>query len=212
MRFYFDFISPYAYLGWIRIHAVAERHGLTVEPVPVLFAALLDAWGHKGPAEIPPKRIYTWKHVVRLAHDAGVPIRPPPAHPFNPLLALRIASLPISAPDRRRAIDLLFTRAWGRGEAVTDPEALVSVLDAAGLPGRDLVRRAGDPETKARLKTQTADALALGVFGVPTIEARGELFWGQDSLPHLERFLAGDDPVTPESLARWIDLPVGARR
>jgi 2-hydroxychromene-2-carboxylate isomerase len=212
MRFYFDFISPYAYLGWRRIHGVAQRHGLAVEPVPVLFAAMLDAWGHKGPAEIPPKRIYTWKHVVRLAHDAGVPIRPPPAHPFNPLLALRVASLPLPDADRRRVIDLLYTRAWARGEGVTDPDALVGALDGIGLPGRDLLRRANDPETKAKLKEQTAEALALGVFGVPSVEVRGEVFWGQDSFGHLDRFLAGDDPVTPESLDRWKDLPVGASR
>lgn len=212
MRMYFDFISPYAYLGWVKIHALAERHGQTVEPVPVLFAALLDAWGHKGPAEIPPKRLYTWKHVVRLAHDAGVPIRPPPAHPFNPLLALRLASLPMEHEQRRRLVDALFQRAWGRGEDITDPQAVAATLDAIGLPGADLVRRAAEPETKAKLRAQTSEALALGVFGVPTIEAGDELFWGQDSLPHVERFLQGDDPATPESLERWKDLPVGATR
>src|SRR5947207_2147613 len=107
LQFYFDFISPYAYLGWTQIHLLAGRHGSTVEPVPILFAALLNTYGHKGPAEIPPKRAYIFKNVLRLAHRLGVPLQPPPAHPFNPLLALRVASLPMEAGERRRLIDAL---------------------------------------------------------------------------------------------------------
>jgi 2-hydroxychromene-2-carboxylate isomerase len=212
VRYYFDFISPYAYLGWIRIHDVATRHGVAVEPVPILFAALLDAWGQKGPAEIPPKRVYTWKHVMRIAHDIGVPIRPPPAHPFNPLLALRIASLPMSADERRCVIDLLYARTWGTGEGVTDASQLSAALDGIGLPGADFVRRANEPEAKAKLKAQTEAAVKLGIFGVPSVELRGEVFWGQDSFDHLERFLAGNDPVRPEEIERWTELPVGAQR
>jgi 2-hydroxychromene-2-carboxylate isomerase len=58
--------------------------------VPVLFAGLLNALGTKGPAEVPPKRLYVFKHAFRLAHGLGVPLAPPPAHPFTPLLALRV--------------------------------------------------------------------------------------------------------------------------
>jgi 2-hydroxychromene-2-carboxylate isomerase len=212
LRFFFDFISPYAYLGWAQIHRVADKHGIEVEPVPILFAALLDAWGHKGPAEIPPKRIYTWKHVVRLAHDVGVPIRPPPSHPFNPLLALRVASMPMAEPQRRRVIDVLYARTWARGEGVTDPEGVAAALSGIGLGGAALVVRAAEAEAKARVKEQTAEALQLGVFGVPTMEIRDELFWGQDSLPHLDRFLAGDDPLSDEELDRWQDVPASATR
>src|SRR5262245_64367925 len=92
VRFLFDYLSPYAYIAWTQVHGLAERHGRQVEPVPILFAALLGTYGHKGPAEIPPKRVYTFKHVVRLAHRVSVPLKPPPAHPFNPLLALRVTS------------------------------------------------------------------------------------------------------------------------
>jgi len=214
LRYYFDFISPYAYLGWPQARALAERRGLALRPVPILFAALLDAHGHKGPAEIEPKRLYTFKHVVRLAHDLGLPLRPPPAHPFNPLLALRLASLPRPEPERARVVELLFERAWGRGEAITDPDAVGSVLDAAGLPGAAMVAEAGTPEAKASVRAQTDDALARGVFGVPSLEAEstGEVFWGQDAIPHVERYLAGEDPLPADLVARWSDLPKGAVR
>src|SRR6185503_10008364 len=92
--FCFDYLSPYAYLAWKRVHSVVEPHGRVVEPVPILLAAVLDAHGQKGPAEIPAKRVYTFKNVYRVAHAAKIRVEPPPAHPFNPLLALRASSLP----------------------------------------------------------------------------------------------------------------------
>ncbi len=212
LRFSFDFISPYAYLAWARLHDFAARHRLDLELEPVLFAALLNAWGHKGPAEIPPKRTYTFKHVVRLAADQGMPLRPPPAHPFNPLLGLRLAALALPSVQQRTIIDVLFARVWARGEGITDLEAVANALSDAGLDGAALVEAAGGEAAKARLKAFTAAALERGVFGVPTYEIDGELFWGQDSIPHIERFLRGEDPARPDIVAQWAGLPAQARR
>jgi len=214
LRYYLDFISPYSYLGWSQAEKLAQRRGLTLRAVPVLFAAMLDAFGHKGPAEIPPKRVYMFKHVLRLAHDLDVPLRPPPAHPFNPLLALRIASLPMSEDDRRAVIGLLYHRTWGTGEGVVDPEGVARALTEVGFPGEHWVAEASTVEAKARVRAQTSEAIERGVFGVPSMEIEGtaEVFWGQDSMPHLERFLEGDDPVPGDLLERWRELPSGAQR
>jgi 2-hydroxychromene-2-carboxylate isomerase len=212
LQVFFDVISPYAYLGWCRVHEVAARHGRRVDPVPVLFAALLDAHGQKGPAEIAPKRIYTFKHVVRIAADHGIVLLPPPSHPFNPLLGLRIAALPMPDGERRRAIDAVFAAVWAGGPGVEDPEALARWLSTRGLPGTELVTAAQTSEAKARVRETTAEALAAGVFGVPTFGADGELFWGQDSLDHLERFLRGDDPIKGDVLASWVGITATATR
>jgi 2-hydroxychromene-2-carboxylate isomerase len=212
LRFCFDFVSPYAYLAWTQIHALAGRHGVAVLPVPVVFGALLDARGQKGPAEIPTQRAYLFKDCIRLAHGFGVPFAPPPAHPYNPLLALRAASLPMPEPVRRALIDGLFAAAWGGGRGVTDPAEVAAVATAAGLPGEDAVRDAGSPAVKDLLRRHTDEALAEGVFGVPTMLVEGELFWGVDALPHLDAFLDGRDPVTPELVARWAELPASAIR
>jgi len=212
LRFSFDFISPFAYLGWARVHDFAAKHGLRVQAEPVLFAALLDAWGHKGPAEIPPKRLFVFKQVMRRAADLGLPLRPPPAHPFNPLLGLRLAALELPQVQQRAVIDVLFARVWAMGAAITDPEEVAGALSNAGLDGSGLVRAAREGPAKARLRALTDGARARGVFGVPTFEIDGELFWGQDSYADLARFVRGEDPVTPELLARWADLPAGARR
>ncbi|HWP65190.1 MAG TPA: 2-hydroxychromene-2-carboxylate isomerase [Candidatus Limnocylindria bacterium] len=212
VRFYFDFLSPYAYLAWTQVHTLAERYGREVEAVPILFAALLGAHGTKGPAEIPAKRVYVWKDVLRTARVLGVPLSTPPAHPFNPLLALRVASADLTRGERRRLVDALYAATWGGGPGVTDPEVVARIASDAGFDGPALVRAAGTPALKARLKAQTDEALAHGAFGVPSLLVDGELFWGFDSFGHVERRLAGKDPLGDTDILRWKDLPVGATR
>ncbi|MCB9766371.1 MAG: 2-hydroxychromene-2-carboxylate isomerase [Alphaproteobacteria bacterium] len=210
LRFLFDFISPYAYLGWKSVHALAERHGRVVQPVPVLFAAMLNHHGHKGPAEIPSKRIYVFKDVLRTAAVLGVPLQPPPSHPFNPLLALRVVGLDMPEDTRFALIDALYAATWGGGPGVTDPAVVGRIAQDVGVP--DAVVRASQPEAKARLRDATNAAIAEGVFGVPTVLADGELFWGHDSFDHLDRFLAGEDPVDAALLERWAHIRPSATR
>jgi 2-hydroxychromene-2-carboxylate isomerase len=211
VRIYVDFISPYAYVGWFAVQGIAARHGRTVEPIPVLFGALLDANGQKGPAEIPSKRLYTFKDAYRKAHKFGLgPLKLPPSHPFNPLMALRVASLPNEAPVQKRIIDALYRAAWADGGAIDTAESVTAVLDAAGLEGAALVEKTRDPAVKEALRMRTADALARGVFGVPSIEIDGEIFFGTDSLEFVEAFLRGED-VVPKDLA-WADRPATAQR
>lgn len=211
LAFYFDFISPYAFIAWTHVHAIAERNGTTVEPIPVLFAGLLDAHGTKGPAEIPAKRVYTFRDAYRKAVRLGLPaLRPPPSHPFNPLLALRVASLPFTGPERRRLIDALYEATWVLGTGIETPETVGAAAQKAGFDGEALVRAAQQPEAKLRLRDATAQAVARGVFGVPTVIARDEIFWGVDGLDYVEACLRGEDPV-PKDLS-WADRPASATR
>jgi 2-hydroxychromene-2-carboxylate isomerase len=215
IRFLFDYLSPYAYLAWTQIGAVAQRASVTVEPVPVLFAGLLNAHGQKGPAEIPSKRIYVFKDTVRRAQRLGVPLSPPPSHPFNPLLALRVTSL-VPPADRPPLVDALFAATWGgRGAGVTDPAEVAALASAVGRDGPRHVAESAGPQAKAAVRRQTDEAIALGVFGVPTMLVGDELFWGLDSLELLEAHLAGNDPfaaVTPETMAAWSQIQPSATR
>lgn len=210
--FYFDVISPYAYLAWTQIHALAERHGRDVEPAPILFAALLNAYGHKGPAEIPPKRVYIFKDVLRSAALLGVPLSPPAAHPFNPLLALRVASVPMPQNTQRALINALYRATWGGGSGAESTPQVAAAIAEVGLDPEATIREATSEVGKARVRARTQEALARGVFGVPTIWADGEIFWGLDALGHLDRFLAGHDPIDPAAIARWSSLPSSASR
>lgn len=212
VRFYFDYLSPYAYVAWTQINGLAERYGREVEAVPILFAALLGAHGTKGPAEIPAKRVYVWKDVLRTSRVLGVPLATPPAHPFNPLLALRVSSVEMTRAERRRLVDTLYRATWGGGPGVTEPGVVAQLASDAGFDGAALVQAAGTDAVKARLRAQTDEALAHGAFGVPSLLVDGELFWGYDSLGHVERRLGGRDPLGDTDVARWKDLPSGATR
>lgn len=210
LRFHFDFLSPYAYLAWTQLPALAARHGLTIEPAPVVLGAMLDAFGTVGPAEVEAKRRYTYKDVLRKAHLFGVPLAPPPVHPFAPLLPLRVASVP-SIASRVPVVDALFRAVWGAGRPIDGPEAIAAVLRDAGLD-ESLLQLASSAETKATLAGATRDAIESGIFGVPTMSVRGEPFWGVDALPSLEAFLRGEDPITPAVLQRVDAVVVGVRR
>jgi 2-hydroxychromene-2-carboxylate isomerase len=212
IRFYFDYISPYAYLAWTQIHALAARHGRRVEPIAVLFAALLNANGQKGPAEIPSKRIYLFKDTLRKAHRLGVPFSMPPTHPFNPLLALRVSSLQMDEERRRSVVDTFFKATWAGGDGIEDPVSVARILSENGLDGEALVAEAAGSDAKARLRRQTDEALALGAFGVPTIIAGGELFWGLDAFDAMDDHLGGRGPAERELLERWANLKASASR
>jgi 2-hydroxychromene-2-carboxylate isomerase len=213
VRFHFDFLSPYAYLAWTQIHALAERCDVSVEPAPVLFPALLNHHGQKGPAEIPAKRLYVFKDALRRATLLGVPIALPPTHPFNPLLALR-AVLATPVELRRRMIDGLFAATWGGASerGVEHSETVARVAREIGMDGDELLARAASQPIKDALRIATEEAISAGVFGVPTMRVGSELFWGFESFDLLERHLRGEDPLTPELLARLRDVPASASR
>ena len=100
VRFLFDYISSNAYLAWVELPKVAAQHGYSVELVPVLFAGLLEAHGQLGPAEVRPKAWWMFRNNLRKAAVLGLTLRPPRFHPFNPLLPLRVSSLPLPEPGR----------------------------------------------------------------------------------------------------------------
>ena len=202
-----DYLSSNAYLAWAELPQLADRHAVTINPVPVLFAGLLEASGQLGPAEVPAKSFWMVKNNARKAMLLGVPLNPPAFHPFNPLLALRVSSLSLAPAVRRALIDAIFQAVWVRGLHVSEPAVVERVADEIGLRGGDLVAEAGRPESKARLRQQTDDAITRGVFGVPSMAVGDEIFWGYDDFPHLELFLAGKDPLRSASWEKWSGPP-----
>ena len=203
IRFYFDYESPNAYLAWTQLPQLAHRYGFTVDAVPILYAALLEAHGQLGPGEVPAKGRWMSKNMLRKAALLGVPLNPPAFLPFNPLLALRITLLPLETIERRTLIDALFQAVWVRGLHVGDAAVVEDVANDIGLPGAALVAQAQMPEIKSRLRRQTDEAISRGVFGVPSMEVGDELFWGYDDFSYLELFLAGKDPVDPTEWQKW---------
>jgi 2-hydroxychromene-2-carboxylate isomerase len=210
IRFWFDPISPYAALAFWRLpEALVGRH-YAVEYVPILFAALLKANATKGPAEIDAKRAWTYRHVQWLARSQGLTLQSPAAHPFNPLPLLRLAwaCAPEGSTPSRWVCEQLFAHVWqSDGADASDPARL------ALLAERLAPQRAVDDEpAKQRLREATDAALACGVFGVPSFECDGHLFWGQDSLPMLAAAVDGDPWIGGPEWQAAESLPVGVKR
>jgi 2-hydroxychromene-2-carboxylate isomerase len=203
IRFYFDYESPNAYLAWTQLPTLAESHGCIIEPAPILYAGLLDAHGQLGPGEVPAKGRWMSKNVLRKAAILGIPLNPPAFMPFNPLLALRTTLVAAGQGEERTLIRALFEAVWVRGLHVSEPAIVERVADEIGLHGGALVRQAQTPEIKADLRRRTDEAVSRGVFGVPSMEVDGELFWGYDDFPYLESFLAGKDPLDSREWQKW---------
>ena len=212
LAFYFDYISHNAYLAWSQLGPLAHRYNLEVEPVPVLFAGLLNANGQLGPAEIPAKASWMARDVIRKATLLGVPLAPPASHPFNPLLSLRVSSVPLPEGQLEPLVQALFEATWVRGLDVSDVEVVASIASDVGLNGEELVARAGSAEIKSRLRAQNDDAIKVGVFGVPSMVVDSEVFWGFDDFPHLELYLLGEDPLRGADLEAWFRLRPTAQR
>ena len=190
ITFWFDPISPFAYLAFEHLPQALEGCSHAVEYRPVLFAGLLAHWGQKGPAEIDPKRAWTFRHVAWWANLHDIAIDTPAQHPFNPLPLLRLA---IACGPNRRVVEAVMRHVWIGGADAADPARLAALTQALA-PARDPAVAA----VKNELRTATDEAIARGVFGVPTFELEGRLFWGVDALPMLRAALQGDP---------WFDGP-----
>lgn len=199
LTFFYDPISPYAHLAFEKLPQALMGLSVHVRYRPVLFAALLKAHGQLGPAEIPGKREWTYRQVGWLAHQQGVRLDAPAAHPFNPLALLRLglSTATDDAPGdtNRYVTGLLFQHVWHGGLDATDPERLAALQ--AKLQDHMVERQkpwhAPDSDTvKQRLRDNTEAALDVGLFGVPSVVVNGRVFWGQDALPMLRAQLEGD--------------------
>ena len=208
ITFYFDVISPYAYLAFEKLPEALMGLSYSVCYQPVLFGAVLGHHGQLGPAEITPKRAWTYRHVAWLAHSHGVELQLPASHPFNPLALLRLAvASSATGQPNRYVTELLFHHVWRGGADAADPlrlQALVRQL----APVRD----PDSVEVKAELKTATGDAVSRGLFGVPAMEVDGRWFWGFDALPMLRDYLDGGTWFTGPQWDAAAALPVGVSR
>jgi 2-hydroxychromene-2-carboxylate isomerase len=191
--FHFDPISPFVYLAFERLPQELQGCSYEVEYRPVLFASLLKAHGTKGPAEIEPKRHWTFRHVHWLAARHGIEMQTPVQHPFNPLPLLRLA---VAAGPNRRVVQSVLRHVWVGGHDASDPARLATLRERLA-PARD----PDGEDVKAELRALSDQALTDGLFGVPTFTFEGRNFWGLDALPMLRDALQG---------GAWFDGPAWA--
>jgi len=198
---YFDFVSPFSYIALHRLNEFSQK----IVYRPVLFAGLLNHWGQKGPAEIPAKRRWTYRWCTWWARELGIPFRFPAEHPFNPLMHLRLA---IACDCRPEAVKRIFDDLWMSGANATDPARVQALCRELGVDPADLAAE----KIKTALRRNTEEATARGVFGVPSFEVDGEVFWGADAIDFLKAFLEDQGVLRNEEMRRIDALPAGAAR
>jgi 2-hydroxychromene-2-carboxylate isomerase len=174
-QWYFDIISPFAYLQINRFQELPA--GLEIVPRPVLLGAILSHWKIVGPAEVPPKRLHTYRMCLWTARSRGLTFRMPPRHPFNPLPGLRLLSA--VGPDVEMAREAL-AFVFAEGRAPDSDEEMAAFARHLGIAG-DARAIASDQSAKDALRRNTEEAISRGVFGVPSFHLSGEVFWGDDA-------------------------------
>lgn len=188
ITFYLDFISPYSHLAFEKLPEALMGLSYSVVYRPVLLGAMLRHHQLMGPAEVPAKREWTYRHVMWLGHAQGVKLQMPAVHPFNPLPLLRLAIACAGGGDPNRYVcETLLHHVWHGGLDANDAQRLMALREQLApslAPDDDAV--------KSRLRTNTDEAIAAGAFGVPSCVVDGRLFWGLDSLPMLRAYLEGD--------------------
>lgn len=187
LTFYFDFVSPYAYLAFHQLpHAVAG-HSVCVSYRPIVLGALFKHWGHVAPADVPAKRAWVYRQCLWLAQQAGLPMQMPAQHPFYPLTLLRLAlACGTDGTVNRWVAETVMAHVWAAGADPNDPARLAD-LQARLQPAR----APSDPAVQAQLRANTDAAVAAGVFGVPTVVVDDRTYWGLDALPMVSAHLAG---------------------
>ena len=202
---YFDFLSPFSYLQLTEFDRLPPDLEVTYRPV--LFAGLLAHWEHKGPAEIPAKRVqtYRWCHWYAARH--GIPFRMPPAHPFNPLRPLRLAVAQGAEPQLIRAV---FDAIWAEGRDPSNDEEWRAMTGRLGIADADEMIAA--PQVKEALRRGTEEAAERGVFGIPTFAVGDEIFWGLDTTDLVLDYLNDPALFAAGEYARISDLPIAQAR
>ncbi len=200
---YFDFISPYAYLQSYALDDFAMD--AVIRCKPILFAGLLNHWGQKGPAEIPGKRQWTFEQVTWKAHTHGIALKMPPAHPFVPLRLLRLCILFDSKVD---VVQHLFKFVWKDGRSPTDDVAWAELLEEFQVSADEI----DSPDIKKILRQNTDEAIARGVFGVPTCAIGDQLIWGSDANDMVRAALADDPFFSSDAIKAAQTMPDGVHR
>ena len=190
--FYFDFLSPFGWIGAERIGAIARQFGRDVAWHPFLLkATVIEAMGLKPLLETPLKGKYTAHDIRRSLRYHGLVLTAAPCFTFSSVAAARATLWARAlAPEKVEALILALYRAqWSRGRDISQVDTILDIVADLGLPRSEAATALGDAALKTALREETAAAIDKGVFGSPTIIVDGEMFWGSDRLPMVEEWL-----------------------
>lgn len=190
--FYFDFLSPYGYLGSVGIERIGERTGRGVDWRPMLLGiSVLKVMGLPAGPDIPMKGPYAARDWQRTARWMKVPFDPHANTRAKSLSAMRaFAWIQGRDPEQARVFARrLFVAHWADGHDLSETETVASVAAEVGLDADKCLAAIQGDAAKQALRDAVDASLERGVFGCPTFEVGGELFWGVDKLEQVEDWI-----------------------
>ena len=188
--FYFDLSSPYSYLAATQIGKMVARHGAELRWRPVVLAAVFKAAGNSMPAQSPPKAKYMFDDLQRWAKRLHVPFTFTTRFPVNAMKAHRLlcaCELAHGPGEAARLARVLFDALWTHDQDLTSNEVLEKLTQQLGLPGATLLAATEAQSVKDRLRANTDEAIARGMFGAPAFYVGDELYFGNDRLDFVEQ-------------------------
>ena len=198
---FYDFVSPFTYL-------LLEQHdkwpGFPFGVTPVVLSDLYQHWGQRASYGVPAKRVFMYRHALFRADQLGIPFKMPPAHPFDSMKPLLLAT---AAKGDIAFVREIFRFIWREGRDPSSDAAFAELCERVGMPdGPELIK---NEEVKAQLQRYTADAIGLGVYGVPTFYLNDQLFWGEDALPMVLYCARTPNWLDSQEVKRVSSLPSG---
>jgi 2-hydroxychromene-2-carboxylate isomerase len=191
VEFYFDFGSPYSYLAYRALPAIAAAHSAQIALRPMLLGGVFKATGNHSPIEIPAKNRWLRLDLERWAARYGAKFAHNPYFPINTLTLMRgAAGMQMRGTDFPKYVEAMFHAMWEEPRNLGDQNELAAVLREAGIDADGFQTLVNDPAVKEQLKKNTEEAVARGVFGAPAFFVGEEMFWGQDRLDFVAAALA----------------------
>ncbi len=191
VEFYFDFGSSYSYIAYKALPGIAAAHGAQIVWRPILLGGVFKATGNHSPADIPAKEKWMQQDLQRWAARYGAAFKRNPNFPINTMTLMRGAvGMQMRGPDFAKYLETMFHAMWAEPRNLGDPQELAAVLRRAGFDTDAFQSLVSDPAVKEKLKQNTEEAVARGVFGAPTFFVGDEMFWGQDRLDFVAEALA----------------------
>lgn len=184
VELWFEFASTYSYPALMRVEQVAAEHGCEVIYKPFLLAPIFRAQGwDNSPFNIyPVKGRYMWRDLERICEELALPFRKPSQFPRNGLLPARVACAAQDESFLPAFIRSVYTANFVHDLEISDPEIVRQCLSELVDDADKWLQRAQTTEAKDQLRANTDRAIAIGIFGAPSLVVGDELFWGNDRM------------------------------
>jgi len=192
VEFFFDVGSPYSYLAYHQLPKIAQARGAEIVWRPILLGGVFQATGNHSPVDVPAKGKNLLVDLQRWAREYGVAMQMNPHFPINTLALMRgaVAMQMQGADELQRYLAAIFGAMFEQPRNLNLPAEIGAVLQQAGFDPAAFLAAINDQAVKDKLKSDTAEAVARGVFGAPTFFVGDEMYWGQDRLHFVDHALA----------------------